>query len=53
MSYVEEVMSSSRERKLTEKGMQYQVGLLQEKRRSLEKAIRKDISELEKVCREI
>jgi len=51
MSYVEEVMSSSRERKLTEKGMQYQAGLLQEKRRSLEKAIRKDISELEKVCR--
>ena len=52
MSYVrEKEMLSSRERKLTEKGRQFQVGALQDERRRLEKAIRKGIVELETLAR--
>ena len=44
-------MSEGRKRKPTEKGKQYQLGLLKDERRSLEKTIRKEILELERMDR--
>ena len=44
-------MSNGRKKKPSEKGKQYQLGLLQDKRSSLEKTIRKEILELERMDR--
>ena len=51
MSYVQEAMSNGRKKKPSQKGKQYQLGLLQDKRSSLEKTIRKEILELERMDR--
>ena len=48
MSYLPSEVSTSRVRKLTDKGRHYQIGILQDKRRNLEVLIKSQISELEK-----